>query len=76
VVAIGQQVYQTKFAKNKLTLADLKKMPKKESWLQKKMRDAQEMAAAQGKAIPGQQQGRIGGKNGQQKGSTKPKKRG
>lgn len=76
VVAIVQQVYQTKFAKNKLTLADLKKMPKKESWLQKKMRDAQEMAAAQGKGLPGQQQGRVGGKNGQSKGGQKPKKRG
>ena len=54
VVAIAQTVWQSKFAKNQLTLADLKKMPKKESWMQKKMREAQEMAAAQGRSIPGQ----------------------
>ena len=54
VVAIGQTVWQNKFAKTKLTLADLKKMPKKESWMQRKMREAQEMAAAQGRSIPGQ----------------------
>lgn len=54
VVAIGQTIWQNKFAKNKLTLADLKKMPKKESWMQRKMREAQEMAAAQGRSIPGQ----------------------
>jgi YidC/Oxa1 family membrane protein insertase len=54
VVAIIQTVWQKKFSKKQLTLADLKKMPKKESWLQKKMREAQEMAAAQGKSLPGQ----------------------
>ena len=54
VVAIAQTVWQSKFAKNQLTLADLKKMPKKESWMQRKMREAQEMAAAQGRSIPGQ----------------------
>jgi YidC/Oxa1 family membrane protein insertase len=54
VVAIAQTIWQKKFSKNQLTLADLKKMPKKESWLQKKMREAQEMAAAQGKSLPGQ----------------------
>jgi YidC/Oxa1 family membrane protein insertase len=54
VVAIGQTIWQKKFSKNQLTLADLKKMPKKESWMQRKMREAQEMAAAQGRSIPGQ----------------------
>ncbi|MFM8771398.1 MAG: membrane protein insertase YidC [Candidatus Kapaibacterium sp.] len=54
VVAIGQTIWQKKFSKNQLTLADLKKMPKKESWMQKKMREAQEMAAAQGRSLPGQ----------------------
>jgi hypothetical protein len=43
-------------------LADLKKMPKKESWLQRKMREAQEMAQAQGKSIPGQQFNKSTGK--------------
>jgi YidC/Oxa1 family membrane protein insertase len=55
VLGVAQQVYTTKFAKNKLTLADLKKMPKKEGWLQRKMREAQEIAASQGRSVPGQQ---------------------
>jgi membrane protein insertase Oxa1/YidC/SpoIIIJ len=55
LLGIGQQLYVTKFARNKLTLADLKKMPKKEGWVQRKMREAQEIAAAQGRSIPGQQ---------------------
>lgn len=54
IMGIGQQLYMTKFSKNRLTLAQLKAMPKKEGWLQRKMREAQEIAAAQGKAIPGQ----------------------
>lgn len=54
IVAIGQTIWQTKFSKNQLTLADLRNEPKKESWLQRKMREAQEMAAAQGRSIPGQ----------------------
>jgi len=29
-------------------------MPKKEGWLQKKMREAQDIAASQGRSIPGQ----------------------
>jgi len=29
-------------------------MPKKESWLQKRMQMAQEIAAAQGRSLPGQ----------------------
>jgi len=43
-----------KFSKNKLTLADLRNMPRKEGWLQKKMREAQELSAAQGRSMPGQ----------------------
>ncbi len=62
IVAIGQTIWQKKFSKNQLTLADLKKMPKKESWLQRKMREAQEMAQAQGKSIPGQQFNKSTGK--------------
>jgi YidC/Oxa1 family membrane protein insertase len=55
ILGLAQQVYLTKFAKNKLTLADLKKMPKKEGWVQRKMREAQEIAASQGRTVPGQQ---------------------
>jgi YidC/Oxa1 family membrane protein insertase len=77
IVAILQQVWQTKFSKNQLTLADLKKAPKKESWLQKKMREAQEMAAAQGRSIPGQPpSGRPKGGNGLPRNGNRPKKRG
>ncbi len=54
IVAIGQTIWQTKFSKNQLTLADLRKEPAKESWLQRKMREAQQVAEAQGKGIPGQ----------------------
>lgn len=54
LIGILQQVYISNFSKNKLTLEDLKKMPKKEGWIQKKMREAQEIAAAQGKTLPGQ----------------------
>ncbi|MFN8361740.1 MAG: membrane protein insertase YidC [Candidatus Kapaibacterium sp.] len=54
LLGIVQQVYVSKFSKNKLTLEDLRNMPRKEGWLQKKMREAQELAAAQGKSIPGQ----------------------
>jgi YidC/Oxa1 family membrane protein insertase len=55
LLGIIQQVYINKFSKKKLTLEDLKKMPKKEGWMQKKMREAQELAAAQGRTVPGKQ---------------------
>lgn len=54
VLSIAQQIWATKFSKKKMTLADLKKMPKKEGWLQKKMREAQNIASSQGRTIPGQ----------------------
>ena len=54
VMGIGQQLYMTKWSKNRLTLEQLKAMPRKEGWLQRKMREAQELAAAQGRSIPGQ----------------------
>ncbi|MFM2132806.1 MAG: hypothetical protein RL156_87 [Bacteroidota bacterium] len=53
-LGIAQQVYMTKFSKSKITLEDLKRMPKKESWLQKRLQMAQEMAEAQGR-MPQQQ---------------------
>jgi YidC/Oxa1 family membrane protein insertase len=52
--SIAQQIYLEKFSRNKMTLEQMRKSPKKEGWMQKKMREAQEMAAAQGKTIPGQ----------------------
>jgi len=53
LLSIAQQVYINKFSKKRLTLEDLKKMPKKEGWLQRKMREAQELAEAQGRTLPG-----------------------
>lgn len=51
--SIAMQAYMNKYSKNKITLEDLKKMPKKEGWFQKKMREAQEVAAKQGRSVPG-----------------------
>lgn len=70
LLGIIQQVYVTKYAKNRLTLEDLKRMPKKESWLQKRMKMAQDIAAAQGKSLPGQPMP----KNNQQKKNPTKKK--
>jgi YidC/Oxa1 family membrane protein insertase len=55
LLGIIQQVYVNKFAKNKLTLEDLAKMPKKEGWLQRKMKEAQEVAEAKGRSVPGKE---------------------
>lgn len=54
LLAIAQQYYINNFSKNQPTLEEMRRAPKKEGWLQKKMREAQEMAAAQGKSVPGQ----------------------
>ncbi|MCX7909834.1 MAG: membrane protein insertase YidC [Ignavibacteria bacterium] len=51
--SIAHQLYLNKFSKKKLTLADLKREPKKEGWFQRKLREAQEIAEARGKRIPG-----------------------
>jgi len=53
IISIAMQLYINKFSKNKLTLADLKKSPKKEGWMQRKMREAQEISEKQGKTLPG-----------------------
>jgi membrane protein insertase Oxa1/YidC/SpoIIIJ len=52
LLGILQQVWMTKFSKKTITLADLKRMPKKEGWLQKRLRLAQELAQAQGRTLP------------------------
>lgn len=57
ILSVAQQYYTTHFAKNKLTLEDLKKAPKKEGWLQKRLRAAQEAAGQQGRTLPGQSNG-------------------
>ncbi|HRP01210.1 MAG TPA: membrane protein insertase YidC [Candidatus Kapabacteria bacterium] len=53
VLSIGHQVWMNKYAANRPTLEDLRKAPKKESWLQKKMSEAQKIAESQGRAVPG-----------------------
>ncbi|OGU59614.1 MAG: hypothetical protein A2X64_04365 [Ignavibacteria bacterium GWF2_33_9] len=54
LVSILMQIYINKFSKYQPTLEELKKAPKKEGWLAKKMREAQEIAAKQGRTVPGQ----------------------
>lgn len=54
LLGIAQQVYINKFSKNTPTLAEMKRSPKKEGWMQRKMREAQELAEQQGRSIPGQ----------------------
>ncbi|MFA6570455.1 MAG: membrane protein insertase YidC [Bacteroidota bacterium] len=56
LMSIGQQVYINKYSRKRLTLEDLKRMPKKEGWIQKKMREAQNLAGSQGKSLPFKQQ--------------------
>ncbi len=56
--SILQQVYISNFSKNRITLEDMKKQPKKEGWFQKKMREAQDIAQAQGKNVPGGKYGK------------------
>ncbi len=51
--SIAHQVYLNKFSRKKLTLEDLKRLPKKEGWFQRKLREAQEIAEARGKRLPG-----------------------
>ena len=51
--SIAHQYYINNLSKNKVTLEEMRKSPKKEGWLQKKMREAQDMAAQQGRSVPG-----------------------
>jgi YidC/Oxa1 family membrane protein insertase len=56
LIGIGQQIYINKFSSKTLTLEQMKQSPKKESWMQKKMKQAQELAEMQ-------QKGQVGGPN-------------
>ncbi|MBM2815687.1 MAG: Preprotein translocase subunit YidC [Ignavibacteria bacterium] len=62
---ILQQVYMNKYSKNKPSLADLKRAPKKEGFLQRKMREAQDIAQSQGRSIPGMPDKKQQGQRGQ-----------
>lgn len=63
LLAIFQQVYMTKYAKNTMTLEDLKREAagKKKGWLATKLEEAQKMAEMQQKATAGTTGGAKGG---------------
>ena len=64
LLAIGQQVYMNKFSTKKMTLEQLKNNPKKkEGWLAKQMRMAQEIQKQGGKSLPPAMQRYIDAKN-------------
>ncbi len=69
VLGILQQVWITKFSKNKITLEDLKRAPKKEGWFAQRMRMAQELAQQQ------QAQAAGGGNKRKPIGNSLPKKK-
>ena len=69
ILGILQQVWITKFSKNKITLEDLKRAPKKEGWFAQRMRMAQEIAQQQ-------QQAKASGSNKRKPiGNSLPKKK-
>jgi hypothetical protein len=41
-----------KFSRKKFTLEDMKKAPKKEGWMQKRLKEAQEIAEKKGTTAP------------------------
>lgn len=53
VWSIAHQVWMNKYDPKRPTLEDLKKAPKKQGWLQKKMAEAQKIAESQGRSVPG-----------------------
>jgi len=52
LLSIAQQVYINKFSKKKFTLEEMKKAPKKEGWMQKRLKEAQEIAEKKGTTAP------------------------
>jgi YidC/Oxa1 family membrane protein insertase len=52
LLSIAQQVYMNKFSRKKFTLEDMKKAPKKEGWMQKRLKEAQEIAEKKGTTAP------------------------
>jgi len=53
VWSILHQIWMNKYDPKRPTLEQLKKAPKKEGWLQKKMAEAQQIAGSQGRSVPG-----------------------
>ncbi len=78
LMSIVQQYYINNLSRKRLTLERLRKMPKKEGWLQKKMREAQEIAESRGKSLPSKYSSSLAKKDGNPKGIRKknqPKKK-
>jgi YidC/Oxa1 family membrane protein insertase len=72
LLAIGQQIYMNKFSTKKMTLEQLKNNPKKkEGWLAKQMKAAQEMQKQTGKSLPPSMQRYIDSKNKQSSNNNK-----
>jgi YidC/Oxa1 family membrane protein insertase len=66
ILSIGQQVYMTKFAKNTMTLDDLKReaSTKKKGWLSSKLEEAQKIAEMQQKTTAAAKGTTASGSNG------------
>ena len=52
LLSIAHQLYLTRFRKKQLTLEDLKRQPKREGWLMRRLREAQELAEQQAERLP------------------------
>ncbi|MEN3026853.1 MAG: membrane protein insertase YidC [Chlorobiota bacterium] len=52
LLSIGHQLYLTRFTRKKLTLEDLKRQPKREGWLMRRLREAQALAEEQAERLP------------------------
>jgi YidC/Oxa1 family membrane protein insertase len=78
LMSIVQQYYITNLSRKRLSLEQLRKLPKKEGWLQKKMRDAQEIAESRGKSLPSKYSDSLPKRDGSPKGSQRkrPNKKG
>jgi YidC/Oxa1 family membrane protein insertase len=74
ILSIGQQVYINKFSKYQPSLAEMKRAPKKEGWLQKKMSEAQKIAESQGRKLPGSSAPRSNQTSSNNKKKPNPKK--
>lgn len=52
LLSIGHQLYLTRWRKKKLTLEDLRRQPKREGWLMRRLREAQALAEEQAERLP------------------------
>ncbi len=52
LLSIGHQLYLTRWRKQKLTLEELRRQPKREGWLMRRLREAQALAEEQAERLP------------------------